>query len=1002
MNKRYLNLFLFGLLLATEFDAEDGSAIRQGVHIEWYRTISPGNQGETIFIWSDTRFGMRNIFAHKINQNGELLWGETGAVVTDLPGRQEDPVSIADGNGGVFIAWVDYRFDAQGDIFLQHLDNDGNILLDENGIALAQIPGKQITINMCTDSLGGVFVTWQDKRSGIDDDIYGTHISSDHQIINPGSGVPIVVEGGNQNAKSIEYAGNNEAFIAWADFREGANADIYGQRININMEAIFVENGLQIAGSDDQELKPRVTYVNSGRSFVIWKQGDENSKLFYQFIDDEGLVFTENKIISDNEALQTAPRVKRSQIGEIFVNWKDLRNDPINGDQYFQKINVNGERQWEDGVRLDFIDDIDFSARFSTGLNGDLNIIWERGTFPEVDILFQNINSSGQHSLENPLFISNSIGYQFSPILSGNIDEGLFAVYADQGNGSINLIVQSIDSNFESVWDNTGLLAMLGLDGDVNYTNHFTLGNEDFLLLWEDNRSSKKLFGSKIIDGENLNDNGLQLTFSDNSSSETDFSTPVIFKTESSIYSATFDGSSAPKFIRINKFDFDLNNVWSDSGVSLSPVFDMRNAKFISIEDGIGCFWSESRGFNYDIYFQKFDSNGDISLENGGIEIVSSIGDDYVMDIIKTPDGKYMIFWMEDAWPAAKLMFSKIDANGNVEIGWNPNGNSLSNSSFDSRNLELRKINDESGILAIWIQDGNFSDIYAQKIDWDGNILWNDQGVPITTDDNDQVNISFDLNQSQTKTLITWEDYKNGVDFNIFGKVIDLSTGDVLGELIEFTDDTTSQYNPTVKSIQDDEFIIIWEDERGYYNEDPLLINGVDLYGSGYILNYGLTTEINGIPICVAYHKQQSVNISNHINDEYFLDWIDYRSSGKEDLANYYGKTLVKAQLLSNKSFCSDCIFPEKFSLKPAYPNPFNGEITFEFFVPEKSSIIFKIFDLNGRLVSEKLIIPGLGGNYKINWDGRDMNGKLKSSGIYFYKFILNNQIKEGKITYLK
>ena len=83
-------------------------------------------------------------------------------------------------------------------------------------------------------------------------------------------------------------------------------------------------------------------------------------------------------------------------------------------------------------------------------------------------------------------------------------------------------------------------------------------------------------------------------------------------------------------------------------------------------------------------------------------------------------------------------------------------------------------------------------------------------------------NISFDLNQSRTKTLITWEDYKNGVDFNIFGKVLDLNSGEMIGELIEFTDDTTSQYNPTVKSIQDDEFIIIWEDERGYYNEDPL------------------------------------------------------------------------------------------------------------------------------------------------------------------------------------
>ena len=244
MKQVVIGASIISFILATGFDTEDGAAIRQGVHIEWYRTVSPGNSGEAIFVWSDTRYGMRNIFAHKINQDGELLWGESGAIVTDLPGRQEDPVSITDGNGGVFVAWVDYRFDEQGDIFFQHLDNNGDILLDSNGVALAQVEGKQITINMCTDSLGGVFVTWQDKRGGVDDDIYGTNISSEHDIVSPGTGVAIVTEGGNQNAKTIEYAGNSEAFIAWADFREGANADIYGQRLNASMEALFQENVL--------------------------------------------------------------------------------------------------------------------------------------------------------------------------------------------------------------------------------------------------------------------------------------------------------------------------------------------------------------------------------------------------------------------------------------------------------------------------------------------------------------------------------------------------------------------------------------------------------------------------------------------------------------------------------------------------------------------------------------------------------------------------------------
>jgi hypothetical protein len=135
MRKILFFVISLSFVFSTSFDSQDGAPIRQGVHVEWYRTVAPGNQGESIFVWSDTRYGMRNIFAHKVNQDGSLLWGENGTVVTDLPGRQEDPVAITDGSGGAYIAWVDYRFDAEGDIFFQHINSDGEILLDSNGIA---------------------------------------------------------------------------------------------------------------------------------------------------------------------------------------------------------------------------------------------------------------------------------------------------------------------------------------------------------------------------------------------------------------------------------------------------------------------------------------------------------------------------------------------------------------------------------------------------------------------------------------------------------------------------------------------------------------------------------------------------------------------------------------------------------------------------------------------------------------------------------------------------
>ena len=1005
MKKLVFTVLINTILISSDFDSGDGAPIRQGVHIEWYRTVAPGNDGEAIFVWSDTRYGMRNIFAHKVNGNGDLLWGEDGAVVTDLPGRQEDPVAITDGDGGVFVAWVDYRFDEQGDIFFQHLDNNGSIGLDAGGVALAQVAGKQISINMCTDSLGGVFVTWQDKRGGVHDDIYGTHISADYTVIAPGSGVPIVDATGDQNSKTIEYAGNNEAFIAWADFREGSNADVYAQRLDISMNYLFQANGLPVASTEQQELKPRATFVNATTSFIAWKEGDENSKVLYQFVDENGLVFDNAKPISSNTSLQTAPRVKRSTAGEVFVNWKDLRNDPINGDQYFQKVDVNGDTQWGDGVRMDFVDDIDFSARFSAGVQGDLNIVWERGTFPNVDIYFQNIGAAGEYSLDDAVAISAEPNYQFAPILVGNALDGLFCIFGDKGTGSIDLKVQKVGTSFNPVWEGSGITAMEGLDGDIKYTDAYRISDEDIYFIWEDNRSSKKMYGSRITNLELSAINGRQLSFSDNSSSETDFSTPKTIRTATGIYVATFDGLTGEKYIRINRLDEQLQNVWDENGISFSTN-GMANVFLAESASGIVCFWSEITAMGtYDIFFQSIGSDGNVVLADGGVALVESFADDYVMAVVPTPDDKYMIFWMEEAWPAASLKFTKIDQEGNAEIGWNPNGNSLSNSNYDSRNLQAKAVGSGNGVLATWVQEGNFSDIYAQLVDWSGEVQYATGGIPVVEEDNDQVELDFTFNELGTHAFLIWQDFRNGSDFEIYGDVLNLSNGSLESSgNIQFSVDTTNQYNPKAVSVQSNEFFVVWEDERGYYNVDPLLINGVDLYGSGYIIGSGMTTEPNGIPICIAYHKQQNINITKHQGEEYFLDWIDYRSSGKEDLANYYGRTLMKADLLSSTTACSGCALhlPQEFQLLSAYPNPFNGSLTFSFELPEKQAVNFAVYDLKGSKVYDRLYIPGVGGTYNVYWNAVNNLGQPVSAGIYIYEFYSNTTSKTGKVTYLK
>jgi hypothetical protein len=64
-----------------------------------------------------------------------------------------------------------------------------------------------------------------------------------------------------------------------------------------------------------------------------------------------------------------------------------------------------------------------------------------------------------------------------------------------------------------------------------------------------------------------------------------------------------------------------------------------------------------------------------------------------------------------------------------------------------------------------------------KKINWNGQIEWDANGAPISIEDNDQSAISFDIDESGQTAFIAWEDYRNGTDYNVVGREINLDSG---------------------------------------------------------------------------------------------------------------------------------------------------------------------------------------------------------------------------------
>ena len=166
MYKILLSALIIVSSLFSQFNWQDGGLpLRQGVHIEWQRSGIVASDGSLIMTWSDTRNSIRDIYAQKIDSDGNYLWQDGGAVVVDVDGRQEDPLIVPDNQGGAYIIWRDYRDENYyGDIYGQHIDSNGNQLWASGGVPLSNQTGEQSSHNLCIDGNGGAFAVWLDKN----------------------------------------------------------------------------------------------------------------------------------------------------------------------------------------------------------------------------------------------------------------------------------------------------------------------------------------------------------------------------------------------------------------------------------------------------------------------------------------------------------------------------------------------------------------------------------------------------------------------------------------------------------------------------------------------------------------------------------------------------------------------------------------------------------------------------------------------------------------------
>ncbi len=93
---------------------------------------------------------------------------------------------------------------------------------------------------------------------------------------------------------------------------------------------------------------------------------------------------------------------------------------------------------------------------------------------------------------------------------------------------------------------------------------------------------------------------------------------------------------------------------------------------------------------------------------------------------------------------------------------------------------------------------------------------------------------------------------------------------------------------------------------------------------------------------------------------------------------------------------------PRALAIRGPYPNPFNPRAVFVLEVPEQGQVRAVIHDVQGRRLRVLLDAPLAPGRHRLEWDGRDGQGRSVASGVYWLRLEAGGKTRDARAVLLR
>lgn len=335
-------------------------------------------------------------------------------------------------------------------------------------------------------------------------------------------------------------------------------------------------------------------------------------------------------------------------------------------------------------------------------------------------------------------------------------------------------------------------------------------------VIWEDARSTRTMLYAQRLDSlghPKLQNNGLALTTT--TGKQTNFA--ATGDASGGFIVVWQEVTSDDGDILAQRFGANGQRLWGLNGKEIYRGSKEQGAPQV-IGTGEGdayVFWHDQRNGSQDLFGQRINENGEKLWHTEGVELVNTRRAQTLGAAVVIPERGFALAWQDDNTTPAQVLVQYFDHTGKAQ--WNNPVRVAQSSGEQSEPRMLFEAGANNAFaLHVVCLDKRFNalNVYAQKIDATGALLWGGAGIAAGLAAGAQKEIQL-LREGAGGLFVVWEDARNDKGdlfaqrFDSAGKTLWTTTGVALAQAEQ------GQFRPRIASDQQGGLIAVWEDERG-------------------------------------------------------------------------------------------------------------------------------------------------------------------------------------------